>query len=207
MTASVRPCTIAENSPCSERIAARAASREPASMRSAMDFGLREIELVVEERALRELARAARGARRAPARARSPLSTTTGPPWPCSSSTCSPVYECGRGKEEREAGVDRLLLRIEEAREGDARAACGSSPEHHGGDLGRLRARRRARCRRHRAPAASPRPRWCRCASWRDRLPSDAGGSSRACFAALRRLDAPVDVPLLRDGQQVFVTQ
>src|SRR4026208_1558405 len=62
-----------ENSPCSERIAARAASREPASVRSAAAsprggggcgraggdevgdrLGLREIDLVVEECALGE---------------------------------------------------------------------------------------------------------------------------------------------------------
>ena len=34
-SASVSPCTMLENSPCSERMAARAASRDPASMRSA----------------------------------------------------------------------------------------------------------------------------------------------------------------------------
>ena len=53
-------------------------------------FGLREIDLVVEKRALREFAgpRAARAELQQRATRRS---TTTGPPWPCSSSTCSPV--------------------------------------------------------------------------------------------------------------------
>ena len=46
-----------ENAPASERPAERAAASVLASMRSATASGLREIELVVEERARRELAR------------------------------------------------------------------------------------------------------------------------------------------------------
>jgi hypothetical protein len=57
-------------------------------------LGLGQVELVVEEGAFGELAGAgAAGAQRS-TRASS-RSSTTGPPWPCSSSTCSPVKECG----------------------------------------------------------------------------------------------------------------
>ena len=44
--------------------------------------------------------------------------STAGPPWPCSSSTCSPVYECGAGKVEREPLVERLAARVAKRRDG-----------------------------------------------------------------------------------------
>ena len=90
MSASVTPCTMTENSPCSERIAARAAALEPASIRSADGLGLCQVELVVEKRALREFPRQ-RAARAKLHRARDQRFDDEGPPCPCSSSTCSPV--------------------------------------------------------------------------------------------------------------------
>ncbi len=90
-------CTRAENSPCSERSAERAAASVEASIRSAT--------LSAWARSRRLLRNARRvnspgSAGRAPSSTQraSTIESTTGPPWPCSSSTSSPVYERGAGK-------------------------------------------------------------------------------------------------------------
>ena len=120
-----------------ERARRRARRRFGAGVDQVGDgFGLREVELVVEEGALGELAglgdaqvRQSRAAGRrvgsAPAsrqRASSSCSTT-GPPCACSSSTSSPVYECGAGKwsaRPRSIGVARR-------RRGTARRSPGAA--------------------------------------------------------------------------------
>ena len=92
----------AENAPASER-AGRARGRLGARIDQVGDgLGLRQVELVVEEGALGELARPCQR-RRQPRRqvaarlggsleaARHSSCSTTGPPWACSSSTSSPV--------------------------------------------------------------------------------------------------------------------
>ena len=86
-----------ENSPWSERSAQRAACGGAGLDQVGDGLRLGEIELVVEIGALREFA----GLGDARAQLQAALHRrrrTTGPPWPCSSRTSSPVYECGAGK-------------------------------------------------------------------------------------------------------------
>jgi hypothetical protein len=62
-------------------------------------LGLRQVELAVEEGALGEFARLGQAQPGIACRQRASSScSTTGPPCACSSSTSSPVYECGAGK-------------------------------------------------------------------------------------------------------------
>jgi hypothetical protein len=89
--------TSRENSPCSERTALRAAAAVDASIRSMTALGLRQIELAVEVGAAVNSPGSARRAPSSRQRASS-ICMTTGPPWPCSSRTSSPVKECGAGK-------------------------------------------------------------------------------------------------------------
>src|SRR6185369_14573656 len=97
VTCATRPWMAAENSPASERIAERAASRLAASIRSATASACARSSLPFRNA---RRVNSPGSARRAPASstARSTSWVTTGPPWPCSSSTASPVYECGAGK-------------------------------------------------------------------------------------------------------------
>ncbi len=92
-----REWTTAENSPERERSAERAASRLAASIRSATASAWARSSL--PSRKARRV-NSPGSARRAPASRHTPSSArmTTGPPWPCNSSTASPVYECGAGK-------------------------------------------------------------------------------------------------------------
>ena len=60
-------------------------------------FGLGQVELVVEEGARLNSPGCAMRAPSSSTRASS-MSMTTGPPWPCSSSTSSPVNDAGAGK-------------------------------------------------------------------------------------------------------------
>ena len=101
MRSRVRPstsaCTRAENSPVSERNAERAADSDPASMRSATASAWARSSLPFKNARSENSPGRARRAPSASARP-STMSSTTGPPWPCSSSTSSPVNECGAGK-------------------------------------------------------------------------------------------------------------
>ena len=85
----VRRC--AENSPCMERTAARAAAAAAGVDQIRDGFGLRDVDLAVQKGALAEFA----GPRHAAAELEQPLQqqdrAPTMPPWPCSSKTCSPV--------------------------------------------------------------------------------------------------------------------
>ena len=82
--------TAAENSPASERSAERAASRVVASIRSATASACARSSL--PSRKARRV-NSPGSARRAPASRQAPSTAciTIGPPWPCSSSTASPV--------------------------------------------------------------------------------------------------------------------
>src|SRR5882762_4348653 len=108
---------MAENSPCSERMAARSASREPASMRSAMasacarsSLSLRKARWVNSPaRAELHGARDQRVDHHRPAVAVQLQDVLAG-------------VGMRRGKEQRQARVDRLVLRVQKARKGHVAA-------------------------------------------------------------------------------------
>ena len=79
-----------ENSPDSDRIAPRGGKFRAGIDQVRNALRLREIELAVEESALREFPGSAARAPSSRQRRRQPLQHA-GPPWPCSSSTSSPV--------------------------------------------------------------------------------------------------------------------
>ena len=83
--------SAAENSPCSERIAAARSLRARRIDQIDDALGLSQVELVVEERALREFARLGETRAQLEAPRQQAACSTTGPPWPCSSRTSSPV--------------------------------------------------------------------------------------------------------------------
>ena len=81
--------------PSSWRSATRCAARELALDEIARRLGLQDVELPVEHRAARELARVAPGARRARSSAPTTVVGTTSPPCVMISTASSPVNDAG----------------------------------------------------------------------------------------------------------------
>ncbi len=97
ISSSVSAWMACENSPCSERTAERAALAVAASIRSATASAWARSSLPLRKARRLNSPGSASRAPRSRQRASS-ICMTTGPPWPCSSSTSSPVKECGPGK-------------------------------------------------------------------------------------------------------------
>ncbi len=114
-----------ENAPCNERLAERAAASVLESIRSLTASACARSSLSLRNaRSVNSPGSATRNPRsrgspvrgsvsRATSRQRASSScSTTGPPCACSSSTSSPVYECGDWKVDRQALIDRLAARV-----------------------------------------------------------------------------------------------
>ncbi len=122
-------------------------------------LGLREVELVVVEGALGELARA-RQPRAELDRARDEQVLTTGPPWPCSSEHVL-ARETSSARGSRARGPRRSSRRRRLRTRRRPRAAAAAARR---GSRSRSRASRdprRGRCRCRHGRAASPARRWC----------------------------------------------
>ena len=128
ISASTSARTSRENAPDRLRAAARAAVAVAASIRSATPFGLREVELAVQKRALREFARLARAARRARA-AREHEAQHRGAAVPVQLEHRLAGVRMRRRKMQREALVERLAVARRETRRASARRGVERAPD------------------------------------------------------------------------------
>src|SRR5229473_6928891 len=179
----------AENSPCSERTAARAAAAVPASIRSAIASACAMS--ILPFRKARSLNSPGR-AMRQPSSSRhcNTISTMSAPPWPCSSKTCSPVYEAGAGKY-RASPSSTLLPCASRKLENRAWRGAGRLPRMPVAICG-------TRGPDTRMTPTAPRPAGLAMAAMVSGEPTAA---LRPRLGGLG-FDHLIDAPLLRDGQQ-----
>ncbi len=114
--------TDRENSPSRLRMAARAAASEPLAIRSATASAWTRSSLPLRKARSENSPGRAWRAPSASAR-RSSRSSTTGLPCACSSTTSSPVNECGAREPYREAAIDRFARLVAKSRKVDKRGS------------------------------------------------------------------------------------